>query len=90
MSNNNIIESLNFDSHYSYQLLKNDIIDVESDSRITSYSILANVIENNCVKHGAYICDVSRDIKMAKYIFFEIAYGRVDCELLEEAVSEML
>ena len=85
-----IIENINFDSRYNYQLLRNDIIDLDTDRLIISYSILINIIESNCVEKSAYICDVARDLDIAKNIFFEIANGRVDCETLRECTEELL
>lgn len=85
-----IIENVNLCSGYNYQLLENNIIDLDNDRMLTSYSILANVIENNRVKKGMYICDVARDIITAEKVFRKISSEETECETLAECIEELL
>ena len=86
----NIIENLNYDLKYNYQLLKNDIILLDTDQLLTSYSVIVNNIKNNRIVKSTYVCDIARDLDTAKRIFFILVNGRVDCETVRECTEELL
>ena len=96
MQENTKVLNRNFSADYAngtnrnYQLIKNDIIELETDCHITSYSIMVNSICNNTVTQSKYIDDVSRDLEQAKRIFEHIALGDVPDDLLEELVQEII
>lgn len=76
--------------HYNYQLVKNDFLELETDRRITFFSIMANVIENNEVVDSVYLCDVSRDEKQARRILDLTALSGDSGEILDELLEEII
>lgn len=87
---NNIISNINSNTGFNYQLLKNHIIDIETNRQIIYFSILINKLSKNCVIKSVYICDVSRDIISAKRIFNRISECNTECETVNEIISEMI
>lgn len=95
MAETSDVVNLNFPSEKSdinrnYQLIRNDVIELESDTRITSYSIMINSVCDNEVTESEYLCDVTRDAEQAKMLFELIALGGVPGEILEELAEELL
>lgn len=86
----NVIVNANPSYGYNYQLLRNDVLDLETDTRITSYSLLVSVIKRNRVIQSAYACDIARDVATAKALFLKVASGNIGCESLREYLEEFL
>lgn len=76
--------------HYNYQLIKNDFLELETDRRITFFSIMANVIENNEIVESVYLCDVSRDEKQARRILDLTALSGDSGKILDELLEEII
>lgn len=76
--------------HYNYQLVKNDFLELESDRRITFFSIMANVIENNEIVESVYLCDVSRDEKQARKILDLTVLSGDSGKILDELLEEII
>lgn len=76
--------------HRNYQLIKTDIIELESNIHISSYSIMVNSISHSKVIFSEFLCDVSRDEKQAKMIFELISQNRVSQEMLFQTVEDIL
>ncbi|MBE6688529.1 MAG: hypothetical protein E7588_04525 [Ruminococcaceae bacterium] len=74
----------------NYQLIRNDIIELESDTHLTCYSIMINSLKNNTVTDSEYINDVSRNEQEAKRIFEKVAVSDIPQEVLEEMLAEIL
>ena len=74
----------------NYQLIRNDIIETESDTHIVCYSLMINSVSDNRVIKSEYLCDITRDELQARMMFDLISLGDVPQELLDEIVQDML
>ncbi len=96
MKESNTVINVNFPSvhenneHCNYQLIKNDILEAQSEALITSYSVMANRIIDNAVTQSRYLCDISRDEAQAMKLFELIVMGSVPDEILDEMLEEII
>lgn len=74
----------------NYQLIQNEIIELETDCHIRSYSIMVNSICDNAITESEYLDDISRDPEEARKIFELVTLGDVPHGLLEELVEEII